>query len=147
MLYYIIFMPRLSGNLLLVPSLIHEARFSGEQLRENATQRTDAGTITMTSYREDDQGFSVGFSMPSLRTRRNRPNVSVVLSDSQGASHLPRSEIGGGAAFGGSVPTESRNYTFAALPDSVKVEAIAIRIANATGEPRRIPFDFRPARD
>ncbi len=49
---------RLSGNLLLVPSQIHEARFSGKQLRENAIRRIKAGTIKMTSYREDDEGLS-----------------------------------------------------------------------------------------
>jgi hypothetical protein len=137
---------QLSGTLLLVPSQIYEARFSGKDLRENASRRTDAGTIRITSYREDDEGLSVSFSMPPLRTRRDRPKVGVVLFDSEGVPHLPRSETGGGGSFGGGVPTESRNYTFAALSESVKVDAIVIRIAKATGEPKRISFDFRQGR-
>jgi hypothetical protein len=163
---------KLSGTLLLVPSQIHEARFSGKQLRENGTIRTKVGLIRMTSYREDDEGLSVSVSMPSLRAqlpigpmrsqedflkriqaRRNRPEVSVVLIDSQGVPHLPKSERGGGSSgrvstsngvrHGSSVPTESRDYTFAALSDSLKVDAVVIRIVKATGEPRRIPFAFR----
>jgi hypothetical protein len=164
---------KLSGTLLLIPSQICEARFSGRQLREKAAIRTDAGTFTITSYREDDQGLSVSFSIPSLRTRppmgpvrnheeflkrirarRNRPEVRVVLFDSQGAPHLPRSQRGGGSGGsvsgshgmrprGSNVPMESRSCTFAALSDSVQIDAIVVRIAKATGEPKRIPFAFR----
>jgi len=155
--------------------------FAANEVRAGAVKRVGNVTVRIESVESTERGYQVSVSyqmpQPGGTQRPTSPfgsmqqlmlasrNVSVVLHDSDGLTHRPRTSTSGGGGGGGGgsfsfsgtggsgtrtfrfgngpgqgdTARSTHNYTFA-RPVGAQPEALEFRVIERTGETRRIPF-------
>ncbi len=163
----------LTGELVVMDARIQTTAFEGRALNTVSTRQLIGVKVHLDKVKTTEEGIDVsaGVSMPNpftdqLNFHNMQNRLRVVLEDSEGTIHTPRSGSGGGGGGGGggsssstsgsdsmrrggrgngpgqSLPPAIYNLNFAPLPQGVSIKRITCTVTELLGTPQRVAFRF-----
>ncbi len=160
----------LAGDLLVMNARIQTTSFEGRESNVAVTRQLKGVQVRLEKVEITEKGIRVaaGVSMPNpftdkLNFHNMHDRLRVVLEDSKGMIHEPRTATGGSSGGGGggtfsssgggvrrggrggpgeSLPMASYNVSFAPLPEGVSMRKISCTVTELLSTPQRVAFRF-----
>lgn len=161
----------LAGDLLVMNARIQTTSFEGREFNAAVTRQLKGVQVRLEKVEITEKGIRIaaGVSMPNpftdkLNFHNMKDRLRVVLEDSKGMIHEPRTATGGSSSSGGgggtfsssgggmrrggrggpgeSLPMASYNLSFAPLPEGVSMRKISCTVTELLSTPQRVAFRF-----